>query len=55
MFRNHKWVANVEKFELGSFGGEGGIMQFDFSNNKNALRHQTFERLNSNEIQFEMV
>jgi hypothetical protein len=48
MFKNCKCVVVVEKLELGNFGGEGGKIQFDFSNNKNAPRHETFERLNSN-------
>jgi len=48
MFRNHKWVVVVEKLELDSFSGEGEITHFDFSNNKNALKHKMFERLNSN-------
>ncbi len=48
MFRNCKWVITIEKLELGSFGGEGGIMQFDFSSSNNAPRYKRFERLNSN-------
>jgi hypothetical protein len=48
MFRNHKWVIVVEKLKLGSFGGKGEIMQFDFSSSNNALKHKMFERLNSN-------
>jgi hypothetical protein len=41
--------------ELGSFGGEGEIMQFDSSSSKNAPRHKRFERMNSNKKQVEMV
>jgi hypothetical protein len=48
MFRNCKWVVAVEKLELGSYGGEGEKLQFDYSSNKNAHRHKRFERLNSN-------
>jgi hypothetical protein len=46
MFRNCKWVIAVEKLELGSSGGEGERMQFNFSSNKNVPRHKRFERLN---------
>jgi hypothetical protein len=48
MFRNCKWVIAIENLELGSFGGEGERMQFDFSSSKNVPRHKRFERLNSN-------
>jgi len=48
MFKNCKWVVAIKKLELGSFGGEGGKMQFYSSSNKNAPKHKRFERLNSN-------
>jgi hypothetical protein len=48
MFKKYKWVVAIEKFELGIFGGEGEIMQFDYSNSKNVPRHKRFQRLNSN-------
>jgi len=41
-------VVVIEKMELGSLGGEGEIMHFDSSNNKNDPKHKRFERLNSN-------
>jgi hypothetical protein len=34
--------------ELGTFGGEGEKMQFDFSSSKNAPIHVRFKKLNSN-------
>jgi hypothetical protein len=34
--------------ELGSFGGEGEKIQFDFSSSKNAPIHLRLKRLNSN-------
>jgi hypothetical protein len=55
MFRNCKWVVAIEKLELGSFDGEGEIMQFDSPSNKNALKHKRFRRLNSNKKHVEMV
>ncbi len=48
MFKKYKWVVAIEKFELGIFGGEGEIMQFDYSSSKNVPRHKRFQRLNSN-------
>ncbi len=55
MFRNCKRVVTVEKMELGSYGVEGGKMQFDSSSSKNVPRRKRFERLNSNKKQVEMV
>jgi hypothetical protein len=55
MFRNCKQIVNVEKIELGNFGGEGERMQYDSLSSKNAFRHKRFERLNSNKKQVEMV
>ncbi len=47
IFKNCKWVVVVEKMELGSSGGEGEKMWFDFSSSENVPRHKRFERLNS--------
>jgi hypothetical protein len=56
MFNNCKWVVVIEKTKLGTSSGEGEIMQFDYSNSKNACRHiERFERLNSNKKQVEMI
>ncbi len=48
MFSDCKWVVDVENMELCNLGGEGEIMQFDFSSIKNDPRHKKFERFNSN-------